>query len=222
MTTADVMESRPAPGLKVGDLVEVLSAEEISATLDARGELDAPFHTGDARLLRPAPHRAQGRAQAGATTSGRPAFAGWRLPCTSPRPVATGPSTAAARTPARCTGRSSGSSAWRRGTLRRRWIDAGSRMLLPLLVANTTSEPFEDGATRWSCQATEMQRAAPQKSCRSRTLPSTETTSRPEFADVGAVVVAFLVGGLQPLPEAHSAVPSTGPPLPRRSGLGAS
>ena len=41
--------------------------------------------------------------------------------------------------------------------------DAGQRLLLPLLVLNSTKEPFEDGETRWSCQATEMPRAAPER-----------------------------------------------------------
>ncbi len=39
--------------------------------------------------------------------------------------------------------------------------DAGERVLLPLLVLNTQKEPFEDGEVRYSCQATEMLRAAP-------------------------------------------------------------
>ena len=41
--------------------------------------------------------------------------------------------------------------------------DAGERTLLPLLVLNSQKEPFEDGETRWSCQGTEMSRAAPEK-----------------------------------------------------------
>jgi hypothetical protein len=41
--------------------------------------------------------------------------------------------------------------------------DAGQRLLLPLLVLNSTKEPFDDGETHWSCQATEMPRAAPEK-----------------------------------------------------------
>jgi hypothetical protein len=41
--------------------------------------------------------------------------------------------------------------------------DAGHRELLPLLLENTQREPFEDGAPRYSCQATEMLRAAPER-----------------------------------------------------------
>jgi hypothetical protein len=40
--------------------------------------------------------------------------------------------------------------------------DRGQRTLLPLLVLKSQKEPFDDGETRWSCQGTEMQRAAPQ------------------------------------------------------------
>jgi hypothetical protein len=41
--------------------------------------------------------------------------------------------------------------------------DASGRVLLPLLVQKAQKEPFEDGETRWSCQATEMLRATPQQ-----------------------------------------------------------
>ena len=65
MTQTEIGTRPTVLGLKVGDLVEVRSAEEILATLDERGELGEPaVHAGDARVLRAAAHRAQGRAQA--------------------------------------------------------------------------------------------------------------------------------------------------------------
>ena len=70
--------------------------------------------------------------------------------------------------------------------------DAGRRALLPLLVLNSEKEPFEDGETRWSCQATEMPRAAPEK------LPLKQLGQYREDvvsgnAGVLAVLKAFLV-----------------------------
>jgi hypothetical protein len=70
--------------------------------------------------------------------------------------------------------------------------DAGRRLLLPLLVLNSKKEPFEDGETRWSCQATEMPRAAPEK------LPLKQLGQYREDvvsgnAGVLAVLKAFLV-----------------------------
>jgi hypothetical protein len=70
---------------------------------------------------------------------------------------------------------------------------AGRRMLLPLLVLNSEKEPFEDGETRWSCQATEMSRAAPER------LPLKKLGQYREDvvsgnAGVLAVLRSFLVG----------------------------
>jgi hypothetical protein len=163
-----------APGalvLKVGDLVEVRSAEEIRATLDERGELDGlPFMpemlafcgrrltvhkvahklcdyiglTG-MRRMRDAVHltesRCDGSAHGGCENRCSLYWKEQWLKRVDPDEVSDGatarPADAAAPTP-------------------------GHRALLPLLVQNSTKEPFEDGATRWSCQATEMQRAAPE------------------------------------------------------------
>jgi hypothetical protein len=149
-------------GLRVGDLVEVRSAEEIRATLDDNGELDGlPFMP---EML---------------------AFCGRRLTVhkvahklcdyisqTGLRRM----SDAVHLTESRCDGSAHGgcqtacSLYWKEQWLRRVEPDdpppavpeAGQRELLPLLVLKTQKEPFEDGETRYSCQATEMLRAAPE------------------------------------------------------------
>lgn len=160
--TAGVVTAGPL-GLKVGDLVEVRSAEEILATLDGRGELDGlPFmpemaafcgrrltvhkvahklcdyigHTGMLRM-RDAVHLSGSRCDGSAHD-------GCQNAC---------------------------SIYWKEQWLKRvapgdppsPHPDAGERELLPLLVLNSRKEPFDDGSTRWSCQATEMSRAAPER-----------------------------------------------------------
>ncbi len=162
MTTAAVVATS-ALGLKVGDLVEVRSAEEIRATLDEHGELDGlPFMP---EML---------------------AFCGRRLTVhkvahklcdyiglTGLRRMYD----AVHLTDSRCDGSAHGgcqnacSLYWKEQWLKRvdpddpvtPTSDAGERVLLPLLVLNSTKEPFDDGETRWSCQGTEMQCAAPEK-----------------------------------------------------------
>ena len=191
MTTTDVVATRGL-GLKVGDLVEVRSAEEIQATLDDKGELDGlPFMP---EML---------------------AFCGRRLTVhkvahklcdyigmTGMRRMYD----AVHLTESRCDGSAHGgcqnacSLYWKE-----QWLkpvgaedpvtptsDAGRRALLPLLVLNSEKEPFEDGETRWSCQATEMPRAAPEK------LPLKQLGQYREDvvsgnAGVLAVLKAFLV-----------------------------
>lgn len=191
MTTTDVVATRGL-GLKVGDLVEVRSAEEIQATLDDKGELDGlPFMP---EML---------------------AFCGRRLTVhkvahklcdyigmTGMRRMYD----AVHLTESRCDGSAHGgcqnacSLYWKE-----QWLkpvgaddpvtptsDAGRRVLLPLLVLNSEKEPFEDGETRWSCQATEMPRAAPEK------LPLKQLGQYREDvvsgnAGVLAVLKAFLV-----------------------------
>jgi hypothetical protein len=161
MTTADLVTTGVL-GLRVGDLVEVRSAEEIQATLDENGELDGlPFmpemlafcgrrltvhkvahklcdyisHTG-LRRMPDAVHltesRCDGSAHGGCETSCSVYWKELWLKRVDPTDPA--PSVP----------------------------DAGQRALLPLLVLKTQKEPFEDGAIRYSCQATEMLRAAPQ------------------------------------------------------------
>jgi hypothetical protein len=191
MTTAAVVATS-ALGLKVGDLVEVRSAEEIRATLDERGELDGlPFMP---EML---------------------AFCGRRLTVhkvahklcdyiglTGLRRMYD----AVHLTDSRCDGSAHGgcqnacSLYWKEQWLKRvdpddpvtPTPDAGERTLLPLLVLNSKKEPFDDGETRWSCQGTEMSRAAPEK------LPLKQLSQYREdvvSGNVGvlAVVKAFLI-----------------------------
>jgi hypothetical protein len=150
-------------GLKAGDLVEVRSAEEIRSTLDENGELDGlPFMP---EML---------------------AFCGRRLTI---RKVAHKSCDNISRTgirrmedavhlsESRCDGSAHGgcenacSLYWKVQWLKRvdpddpvrPTPDAGHRVLLPLLVDKAQKEPFEDGQPRYSCQATEMLRATPQR-----------------------------------------------------------
>lgn len=149
-------------GLKVGDLVEVLSAEEIFATLDERGELEnLPFMP---EML---------------------AFCGQRLTVhkvahklcdTISRSGMRQMTNAVHLTGARCSGSAHGgcqtacSLYWKEQWLRR--VDAGSPLvppgpptvrqaLLTIVEINSRKEPGPDGQVRYSCQATELLRAAP-------------------------------------------------------------
>jgi hypothetical protein len=167
MTVADVV-TPGVLGLKVGELVEVRTPEEILSTLDDKGELDGlPFmpemlawcgrrltvhkvahkscdyigYTG-MRRMRDAVHltdsRCDGSAHGGCENRCSLYWKEQWLKRVDPGDPA---SQVAGSSPA----------------------DPGHRALLPLLVANAQKEPFEDGATRWACQATEMQRAAPEQ-----------------------------------------------------------
>ena len=160
MTTADIV-TPTVLGLKVGELVEVRTAEEIRATLDENGELDElPFMP---EML---------------------AFCGRRLTvhkvahksCDNISQTGMRRMTDAVHlTESRCDGSAHGgcenacSLYWKEQWLKRvdpddpvaPSPDAGERVLLPLLVLKTQKEPFEDGEVRYSCQATEMLRAAP-------------------------------------------------------------
>lgn len=179
-------------GLKVGDLVEVLSAEEIRRTLDERGELNGlPFMP---EML---------------------AFCGRRLTVhkvalkscdyignTGMRRM----TDAVHLTASRCDGSAHDgcetrcSLYWKEQWLKRvapddpaaQPAEPGGRALLPLLLDHVQKAAFEDGAPRWSCQATEMQRAAPEP------LPLKRLSQYPADissgnAGVVAVVRAFAV-----------------------------
>lgn len=156
-----------ASRFRVGELVEVRSAEEIWATLDENLELDGlPFmpemlalcgrrltvhkvahkscdyigSTGMRRMV-DAVHltdsRCDGSAHGGCENRCSVYWkTQWLKPVDATTP--TTQTTPATPTP-----------------------DPGERALLPLLVEKTQKAPFADGAPRWSCQATEMQRAAP-------------------------------------------------------------
>ena len=152
--------------LKVGELVQVRSAEEILATLDESGALEGlPFmpemlaYSGRRLTVHKVAHKSCD--YIGATGMRRMTHA-------------------VHLTEARCDGSAHGgcenrcSLYWKEQWLRRVEPsdadptasvppppDRGERVLLPLLVENAQKEPFEDGTVRWSCQATEMQSAAP-------------------------------------------------------------
>jgi len=192
MTTAAEVVAPGALGLRVGDLVEVRSADEIRATLDENGELgELPFMP---EML---------------------AFCGRRL---SVHKVAhkscdnisrTGlrrMSDAVHLTESRCDGSAHGgcenacSLYWKEQWLKRvdpddpvaPTPDAGHRALLPLLVQKAQKEPFEDGEPRYSCQATEMLRAAPEPLLL-KDLSQYREDIKSGNAGVLAVVRSFLV-----------------------------
>lgn len=145
--------------LRVGDLVEVRSEEEILATLDDRGELDSlPFMP---EMLK---------------------FCGQRLTVhkvahklcdTISRSGMRKMDSAVHLTGARCEGSVHGgcqtacSLYWKEAWLRRVEpsdpvpVAAPEPKLLPLLEVNTRKKPGEDGQDRYACQATELLRAAP-------------------------------------------------------------
>jgi hypothetical protein len=162
MTQRDVGMRPSTLGLKVGDLVEVRSAEEILASLDERGELEnLPFMP---EML---------------------AFCGQRLTvhkvahklCDTIRRSGMRRMTNAVHlTGSRCDGSAHGgcqtacSLYWKEQWLRR--VDPGSppsapsvspegRYNLPILEINSRKESGPDGEVRYSCQATELLRAAP-------------------------------------------------------------
>lgn len=151
-------------GLRVGELVEVRSEAEIRETLDERGELEnLPFMS---EML---------------------AFCGQRLTVhkvahklcdTISRSGMRRMTDAVHLTGARCDGQAHGgcqtacSLYWKEQWLKRvdpatpaaaTWPDglANGRSLLPLLTANARKEPGPGGEERFSCQATELLRAAP-------------------------------------------------------------
>jgi hypothetical protein len=149
-------------GLKAGELVEVLSAEEIRATLDENGELQGlPFMP---EML---------------------AFCGQRLTVNKvahkacdviARSGMRRMTNAVHLTGARCDGSAHGGCQtactlyWKEQWLRRvagdeptrPTVHSDGRVLLPLLTSRTVKEPAADGAVRYSCQATEMLRATPE------------------------------------------------------------
>jgi hypothetical protein len=189
-TTFDVL------GLRVGELVEVRSPEEILATLDERGELEnLPFMP---EML---------------------AFCGQRLTvhkvahklCDTISATGMRRMTNAVHlTGARCDGQGHGgcqtacSLYWKEQWLRR--VDAATatsgrngngladgRILLPLLTVNAVKEPGPDGEERFACQATELLRAAP--TCLPfRDLGQYVRDVRTGNVGVLSMVRAFLVG----------------------------
>jgi hypothetical protein len=147
-----------AKGLRVGDLVEVRSAEEIMATLDVRGELEnLPFMPEMLKFCgqRLTVHKVAHKLCDTINGSGLHKMAN-----------------AVHLTGSRCDGSSHGGCQtacmlyWKEAWLKRVEPGAesqqiGRRIDPPLLEINTRKEPGPDGEPRYSCQATELLRAAP-------------------------------------------------------------
>ncbi|MFC5158885.1 hypothetical protein ACFPOI_09055 [Nonomuraea angiospora] len=148
--------------LKVGDAVEVLSAEEILATLDDKGELDSlPFMP---EMLRYCGRRLTVHKVAN------------KLCDTMTRTGMRRMEDAVHLTGSRCDGSAHGGCQtacllyWKTAWLKR--VDGPptsdpairpERPLLPVLEVNTRREPGPEGEERFRCQATELLRAAPEQ-----------------------------------------------------------
>ncbi|GAA0968124.1 hypothetical protein GCM10009555_012960 [Acrocarpospora macrocephala] len=148
--------------LKVGDLVEVLSAEEILATLDEQGELDGlPFmpemldYCGKKLTVYKVAHK---------------------LCDTIERTGLRHMPDAVHLTGSRCDGGAHGGCQtaclfyWKTAWLRKGEGPAddppprrSGPVDVQILHRNTLREPFPDGAPRYACQATEILRAAPER-----------------------------------------------------------
>ncbi|RFU38214.1 hypothetical protein DZF91_28865 [Actinomadura logoneensis] len=184
-------------GLRVGDVVEVLGAEEILATLDERGELDGlPFmpemlaYCGRRMTVHKVAHKLCDTISRSGMRRMEDAFhlAG-----------------------ARCDGSSHGgcqtacSLYWKGAWLKRvgpgpapepvpAEQDEGMRKLLPLLEVNTRKDTDTDGEVLYSCQATELLRAAPERVGVKNVGQFVEDV-RTGNNTVGESVRAFLIGG---------------------------
>ncbi|MEV4252701.1 hypothetical protein AB0J52_05975 [Spirillospora sp. NPDC049652] len=190
-------EKGPRTGLKVGDVVEVRGAEEILATLDARGELDGlPFmpemlaYCGRRMTVHKVAHK---------------------LCDTISRSGMRRMEDAVHLTGARCDGASHGgcqtacSIYWKEAWLKRVGPgpapepvpadqDEGMRKLLPLLEINTRKETAGDSEVLYSCQATELLRAAPERVGVKNVGQFVEDV-RTGNNTVGESVRAFLIAG---------------------------
>ncbi|MEV6040249.1 hypothetical protein AB0L65_54705 [Nonomuraea sp. NPDC052116] len=148
--------------LKVGDVVEVLSAEEILTTLDDKGELDSlPFMPEMLRFCgqRLTVHKVANKLCDTMTRTGMRRM-----------------EDAVHLTGSRCDGSAHGGCQtacllyWKTAWLKR--VDGPptsepsvrpERPLLPILEVNTRREPGPEGKERFRCQATELLRAAPER-----------------------------------------------------------
>src|SRR5215218_7521436 len=161
MTQTEVGTRPMVLGLKVGDLVEVRSLDEILATLDERGELEnLPFmpemlaFCGRRLTVRKVAHKACDTISA----------SGMRRM-----------TNAVHLTDSRCEGSAHGgcqtgcSFYWKEQWLRRAEPESPTAwsgppqgvFTLPILEINSRKEPGPGGEVRYSCQATELLRAAP-------------------------------------------------------------
>jgi len=194
MTTTENRTVSGALDLRVGDLVEVRGKAEILATLDGKGELDElPFmpemlvFCGRRMRVSKVAHKVcDNIARTGLHRMER----------------------AVHLTDARCDGSGHGGCQnacqlfWKEAWLRRFDPDEpaapvavqvpAGRALLPLVVAAATMTPGTDGTVRYSCQATEMKRAAP-AALPVRDLGQYVQDVRTGNAGVAATLRAFLV-----------------------------
>lgn len=199
-------------GLRVGDLVEVRGAAEILATLDERGELDSlPFmpemlrYCGQRFTVDKVAHKLCDTVTATGMRRMRDAVH---------------------LTGVRCDGAAHGGCEtacliyWKEAWLRRAEPvtapDAGARSAPPRpdltvvdLHARTRRDPVPDGEVRFSCQATELLRAAPER-LPLRHLGQYVTDVRTGNAGVAAVLRGVLVGVFNRLQALSTRV------LPRR------
>ena len=156
--TTQAATTASAVGLRVGDMVEVRSAEEIMATLDERGELEnLPFMPEMLKFCgqRLTVHKVAHKLCDTINSSGLHKMAD-----------------AVHLTGSRCDGASHGGCQtacllyWKEAWLKRVEPDeaipaTAGRIDLSLLEINTRKEPGPEGEARYSCQATELLRAAP-------------------------------------------------------------
>jgi hypothetical protein len=162
MTQLDVAARRRELNLRVGEMVEVLSEAEILATLDEKGEYEnLPFMPEMVRFCgqRLRVHKVAHKLCDTITRGGMRRM-----------------NNAVHLTGARCDGSAHGgcqtacSMYWKEAWLKRvdpseapsgPRDDSLTRALLPILEVNSRKEPGPDGEERYSCQATELLRAAP-------------------------------------------------------------
>lgn len=192
MATTDVVRPH-AWGLKVGDVVEVRTLEEIGATLDQDGELDGlPFMPEMATFCgrRLTVHKVASKSCDNINRTGMRRMRD-----------------AVHLTESRCDGSAHGTCENRCSLYwKEQWLkpvdvdeppaaspDAGHRDLLPLLVEKSQRAPFDDGEPRYACQATEMLRATPE-ALPLKKLGQYRDDISSGNAGVLAVVRAFAVG----------------------------
>ena len=197
-------------GLRVGDLVEVRSAEEIMATLDDRGELEnLPFMP---EMLKFCGQRLTVQKVANKLCD--------TISASGMRKM----ENAVHLTNSRCDGAAHGGCQttcllyWKEAWLKRVESDGPSsatvgRIDLSLLEINTRKEPGPDGEPRYSCQATELLRAAPARLRVVRDLGQYVTDVKTGNVSALASLRAFLVAVFNRLQAASTHV------LPRRLWL---
>jgi hypothetical protein len=195
-----------ALGLRVGELVEVRSEQEILATLDAHGELDSlPFMPEMLAFC----GRRLTVAKVAHKVCDTITYGGMRKMDNAVHLV-----------DARCDGSAHGGCQsacvlfFKEAWLKR--VDSDSTldhipaappagMTLPLLQITTRREPFEDGAARYACQATEVLRATPEPLPWRKISQFTLDLSTGN-ADLLSVIRAFLVGFFNRLQKASTRV----------------